>query len=134
MKKAISESEVEEAALDILRELGWTILHGPDISEGGSNEERKYSEVVLVNRLRNALERINKDIPEEAIQEAIKKVLRTDSQNQIINNQQFHKMVVNGVDVEYKKNGEIKNDKIWLFDFKNIKNNEFLAVKPIYNH
>lgn len=128
MKKAISESEVEEAALDILRELGWTILHGPDISEGGSNEERKYSEVVLVNRLRNALERINKDIPEEAIQEAIKKVLRTDSQNQIINNQQFHKMVVNGVDVEYKKNGEIKNDKIWLFDFKNIKNNEFLAV------
>src|SRR3989344_2364620 len=129
MKKLITESEVEEAALDILKELGWTIAHGPDISEGGVNEERKYNEVVLVQRLRSALENINKSIPKEAIEEAIKKVVRTDSQNQVINNQNFHRMVVNGIDVEYKKkNGEIKNDKVWLFDDNNIKNNEFLAV------
>src|SRR3989344_5722879 len=129
MKKLITESEVEEAALDILKELGWTIAHGPDISEGGVNEERKYNEVVLVQRLRSALENINKSIPKEAIEEAIKKVVRTYSQNQVINNQNFHRMVVNGIDVEYKKkNGEIKNDKVWLFDDNNIKNNEFLAV------
>ena len=129
MPKPITESDVEQSALDILKTLGYNIIYGPDISEGGISEERKYNEVVLTQRLRVALERINKDIPKEAIEEAIKKVIRTDSQNQIVNNQQFHKMAVNGVDVEYKrKNGEIKHDTVWLFDFNNIKNNEFLAV------
>ncbi len=129
MPHIITESEVEEAALDILKELGYTIIYGPDISEGGISEERKYNEVVLVQRLRDALEKINRDVPKEAIGEAIKKVTRTDSQNQIVNNQHFHRMIFNGVDVEYKKkNGDIKNDKVWLFDFSNIKNNEFLAI------
>ena len=122
MPKPITESDVEQSALDILKTLGYNIIYGPDISEGGISEERKYNEVVLTQRLRVALERINKDIPKEAIEEAIKKVIRTDSQNQIVNNQQFHKMAVNGVDVEYKrKNGEIKHDTVWLFDFNNIK-------------
>ena len=74
MPKIITESEVEEASLDMLEELGYKIIYGPDISEGGINEERKYNEVVLVQRLRNALQRINKDIPKEAIEEAIKKI------------------------------------------------------------
>ncbi|MEM4398113.1 MAG: type I restriction endonuclease subunit R, partial [Candidatus Woesearchaeota archaeon] len=125
----ITEQDIENEALSILKELGYTILYGPDISQGGINEERKYNEVVLINRLKDAIIKINKEIPKEAIDEAIKKVIRTESQNQIINNQHFHKMLINGVDVEYKnKNGEIKNDKVWLFDFKNIDNNEFLAV------
>jgi len=129
MQKIITESQVEEAALDILKELGYAIVYGPDISEDGTKEERRYNEVVLVERLRDALEKINKDIPKEAIEESIKKIIRTDSQNQIINNQHFHNMVVNGIDVEYKrKDGSIKNDKVWLFDFNKIKNNEFLAV------
>jgi len=129
MPKIMTESEVEEATLDILKELGWTIIYGPDISEGGVNEERKYNEVVLVQRLRHALEKINKDIPREAIEEAIKKVIRTDSQNQIINNQHFHKFVTEGVPVQYKrKDGSVKDDSVLLFDFNNIKNNEFLAI------
>src|SRR3989339_542340 len=129
MPHIITESEVEEATLDILKELGWTIVYGPDISEGGTNEERKYNEVVLVQRLRDALETINKNIPKEAIEEAIKKIIRTESQNLIINNQYFHKFVTEGVPVQYKrKDGSVKNDNVLLFDFNNIKNNEFLAV------
>lgn len=128
MPKIMTESEVEEAALDILKELGYAILYGPDISEGGVNEVRKYNEVVLVQRLRDALERINKGIPGEAIGEAVKKVLRTDSQNRIINNQSFHKFVTEGVPVEYKIKGEIKHNYVRLFDYDDIKNNEFLAV------
>ena len=81
MPKIITESEVEEATLDILKELGWTVVYGPDISEGGVNEERKYNEVVLVQRLRDALKTINKNIPKEAIEEAIKKIIRTESQD-----------------------------------------------------
>lgn len=112
----------------MLEELGYKALYGPDISEGGANEERKYNEVVLVSRLRQALERINKNIPNEAIEEAIKKVIRTDSQNQVINNQLFHKFITDGVPVEYKVKDRIKNDSVKLFDFDNLKNNEFLAV------
>src|SRR3989344_1930405 len=129
MPKIMTESEVEEATLDILKELGWTIVYGPDISEGGVNEERKYNEVVLVQRLRDALEKINKNIPKEAIEEAIKKIIRTESQNLIINNQHFHKFVTEGVPVQYKrKDGSVKDDNVLLFDFKNVKNNEFLAI------
>ena len=128
MPKIITESEVEEASLDMLEELGYKIIYGPDISEGGINEERKYNEVVLVQRLRNALQRINKDIPKEAIEEAIKKIKRTDSQNQIINNQSFHKFITEGVPVEYKTKDGIKHNYVQLFDLKEIKNNEFLAV------
>jgi len=129
MPKIITESEVEESCLETLKEMGYTILNGTDISEGGSNPERKYNEVVLVERLRESLHRINPHIPPEAINEAVKKVLRTDSQNSVINNQYFHQMVMNGVPVEYKrKDGGIKNGSAWLFDFNNIDNNEFLAV------
>ena len=129
MPKIITESEVENATLDLLKDLGYSILSGPEISEGGLFAERNYNEVVLVDRLRNALVNINKDIPNEAIEEAIKKVLRTDSQNLITNNQFFHRMVFNGVPVEYKrKDGSVKNDIVWLFDFDDIENNEFLAV------
>ena len=129
MPKVITESQVEEACLEIFEELEYSILHGPDISEGGKNPERKYNEVVLVERLRNALVRINPHIPQEAIEEAIKRILRIDSPNLIINNQNFHRMIVNGVPVEYKrKDGSIKNDFVWLFDFENIEKNECLAV------
>ena len=106
MQKIITESEIEEASLEILKDLGYKIIYGPDISEGGVNEERSYNEVILVNRLRNALEAINPNIPKEAIEEVIKNVRRTESQNLVFNNQQFHRAVMNGLDIEYKR----KND------------------------
>ena len=105
------------------------MLYGPDISEGGVAEERKYNEVVLVGRLKDALRLINKSIPEAAIDEAVKKVLRTESQEPVANNQLFHKLVTDGVNVQYKReDGSIKDSKVWLFDFKDLSNNEFLAV------
>ncbi|MCZ7356566.1 MAG: type I restriction endonuclease [Candidatus Methanoperedens sp.] len=126
----MTESEVEEGVLEILSELGYEILNGLDIAPDGINAERRsYSDTVLVERLRDAVDRINPNIPEEAREEAIKKVLRTESPQLIINNQNFHKKLVEGVDIEYrKKDGKLTNDKVWLFDFKNPQNNEFLAV------
>jgi type I restriction enzyme R subunit len=130
MTHGITESELETAALEILSELGYKILYGPDIAPDGISPERKsYSDVVLVDRLRDAVNRINPDIPGEAREEAIKKVLRSESPQLIINNQNFHKKLVEGLDVEYRrKDGSIAGDKVWLFDFKNPQNNEFLAV------
>ena len=128
MSKFISEEDVEQFALDVLSGLGYERAYGPDISEGGLNPERRYDEVVLLQRLRRAIDRFNTGVPEEAKEEAIKKVLRVTSQNLVENNHVFHRMLVDGVDVEYRKDGRIVGDKVWLFDFKNLRNNEFLAV------
>jgi type I restriction enzyme R subunit len=129
MSKIMTESEVEDVCLGMLRDRGYGIVYGPDISEGGLAEERKYGEVVLVGRLRDALRRINKSIPDGAIDEAVKKVLRTESQDPVVNNQLFHRLVTNGVNVQYKRaDGSVKDELVWLFDFQDIGNNEFLAV------
>ena len=129
MPQVMSEAEVEEMCLDMLGELGYEKVYGPDISEGGRAPERNYGEVVLVDRLRQALIRINKSIPSDVIDEAVKKVLRSESQNLVENNQSFHRLVTNGVGVQYKRaDGSVKDDVIWLFDQQNIGNNEFLAV------
>lgn len=129
MSKAMFESEVEDMCLDMFRKLGYDIVYGPDISEGGLSEERKYHEVVLVNRLQLALRRINRSVPDSAIDEAVRKVLRAESQNLVSNNQDFHRLVTNGVNIQYKRaDGSIKNELVWLFDFDNPDNNEFLAI------
>lgn len=125
----ITESQIEQVVLDILQEIGYKIVYGPDIAPDGDNPERAdYSEVALIGRLKKAIDNINLNIPQEAKEEALKKILRFESQNLTVNNQRFHSMLVNGIDVEYRKDGRIIGDKVWLFDFRNPKNNEFLAV------
>ncbi|MCH7605485.1 type I restriction endonuclease subunit R, partial [Patescibacteria group bacterium] len=129
MPKIITESEVEDVVLDILSELGYMVLYGPDLAPDESKPERSdYSDVVLVDRLRSAIDSINPSLPESAKDEAVKKLLRFESPSLVVNNQTFHKMLVDGVDVEYRKGGRVVCNKVWLFDFDKLKNNEFLAV------
>jgi type I restriction enzyme R subunit len=132
MSRIITESDVEQAALDILEELEYKTLYGPDIApspEGTKPERKNYSDVVLIERLAKAIDKLNPSIPKEAKEEAIRKVLRTESPKLIVNNQSFHRMLVNGLDVEYRnKDGRITGDKVWLFDFEKPERNEFLAV------
>jgi type I restriction enzyme R subunit len=130
--KALTESDVEQAALDIFEELDYKTVYGPDIApapEGTKPERKNYSDVVLVERLAKAIDKLNPTIPKEAKEEAVKKVLRVESPKLIVNNQSFHRMLVNGVYVEYRrKDGSIAGDKVWLFDFHKPEHNEFLAV------
>jgi len=127
--KLITESEVEQVALDILVDLGYKAIFGPDIAFDGERPERSgYSEVILIDRLRTAIDKLNPKIPSDAKEEAIKQILRTQSPDLVVNNRRLHKMLIDGVDVEYRKDERIIGDKIWLVDFKNLKNNEFLAV------
>ncbi|VVB70059.1 Uncharacterised protein [uncultured archaeon] len=129
MNGVLNEAEVEEHCLNVLSNLGYEKISGPIIASDGVNPERKsYQDVILVERLRTALENINSGFPKEAIDETVRKVLRFDSQNLITNNEKFHKLLVDGVDVEFKKNGKVVTDKVWLVDFKNVKNNEFWVV------
>ncbi len=125
----MKESDVEELFLNILSDIGYSVNFGPDISPGGKDQEREYSESILIGRLKERLQLINPEIPDEAIDEAIRIIRKNNSQELVSNNHDFHNLVVNGIDVQYRKrNGSIKHDKVFLFDFDHTENNEFLAV------
>jgi type I restriction enzyme R subunit len=128
MPKVITENEIEEVALEYFKRIGYTVIYAPDISPDGGSPERQYNEVVLINRLRSAIDRLNPDIPAEAREEALKKVLRTNSTQLVVNNETFHKYLTEGVDVEVRRADGIRGDKVYLVDFENPENNEFLAL------
>jgi len=131
MKKAVSESDVEEFVLYVLENLGYEIARGDreEYLPGGSLALRNdYSEVVLVERLRQALRKINPSASNEAIEQVIKQLLRSESQKLLVNNETFHKMLADGVDIAVRKGSEERYEKIWLFDFKKPENNEFLVT------
>jgi len=129
MSNRLYESEIEQITLDILCDgNGYTVVHGPAISEG-DQKEREYTEVVLQGRLCIAIDRLNQTIPVEARGEAVKNVMRTVSVNLMENNQAFHRMLTDGIDVKFSiGDGKTKTDKVWLVDFATPENNEFLAV------
>lgn len=124
----ISEDHIEQIFIQEFIELGYQYINGADISPDGSNPEREYNEVVLKNRLQEAIAKLNPAIPYEAQEEALRKVLRSDSPDLFQNNYQFHKYLTEGVDVEYRKSDRIAGDKVWLIDYENPCNNEFLVV------
>ena len=125
----ITESVVEEAALDWFRALQSNVINGSEIAPDRPGAERsKYDEVVLIGRLKNITDKINPKIPPNAKEEAINKILRTESQNLFENNHAFHKMLTDGIDVEFSVDDGIKHDKVWVIDFQNPNNNDWLVV------
>lgn len=128
MRNSISENEIEEIALGYLRSLGYGYVLGTDISPDGDHPERTYSDVVLTTRLRDAIDLINPTISQDAKEDALKKVLRTDSPNLLINNETFHKYLTDGIDVEVRTDSGIRGEKVYIVDFDNPENNEFLAI------
>ena len=131
MNDNLTEFDVEDVVLSWFgKELGYSILLGPDIPMEGPDLERKmYTEVVLLRRLFDALAKLNPTIPADALEEALRKVTRPESQSLLANNRAFHRMLIDGVTVEYqRKDGSIAGDHARLVDFDNPKNNEFLAI------
>jgi type I restriction enzyme, R subunit len=126
----LNESTVEQAALQWLGELGYAIGHGPEMAPGEAAAERgSFSEVVLVGRLRDAIRRLNPAIPEDAREDALRKVLRVGMPSLTQTNRAFHKMLRDGVPVEYPRaDGSIAGDFVRLVDFENVLSNDWLAV------
>lgn len=123
------ESTVEEASLEILSALGYEHIKGADISPGGEYEERdSYSDVILKDRVKNALFKINRNLPEQALEEAYRQIIAFNSPSLEENNQHFHNLMVNGIDVSFKEDNEIRTKKAYIIDFENIDNNDFIAV------
>lgn len=130
MSRIIAESDVEEAELSLLSELGYKVIWGPDIApDGGHRERNSYSDIVLAERLENAVRYLNPKLTKDAIETVLRKITRLEGHELIARNHSFHKYLVNGIDVEYRDGrGEIATEHVILFDFENIEKNEFLAV------
>jgi len=128
MTSVLSEDHIEQIVIQEFIDLGYSYVNGADISPDGVAQERAYDEVILKNRLRSAITRLNPTVPADAQEDALKKLLRSDSPNLFQNNYTIHKYLTEGVDVEYRKGDRIVGDKVWLIDYENPTNNEFLVV------
>jgi type I restriction enzyme, R subunit len=127
---SLNESTVEEAALSWFDELGYAALHGPDIAPGEPGAERDgFEQLILADRLRNAIDTLNPNIPHEARDEAFRKVLRPDSPSLVGNNRAFHAMLRDGVEVEYRReDGSIAGDRVRLVNYDQPGENDWLVV------
>jgi type I restriction enzyme, R subunit len=145
---SLNESHVEDAALEWFRELGYTVGHGPHLAPGEPASERdSFGEVVLVGRLREAIRRLNPGIPEEAREEAVRKVLRVGTPSLTQTNRAFHRMLRDGIPVEFiqpepspqpspsgrgrseaEGEGQRRWDIVRLIDFDDVRANDWLAV------
>ena len=126
----ILEDVVEQACLGYFAALGYHTRFGPDLGPGGSLEEREsWSEVLLVERLREAVERINPDLSSLAVDDVLKTVKRAESQNAMAENRRLHELVVKGVPVEQRQaDGSIRHLLAWLVDFDDPERNDWLAL------
>jgi type I restriction enzyme R subunit len=126
----LDEAIVEDAALEWFGKLGYAVGHGPQLAPGEPAAERaSFGDVVLVGRLRAAIRRLNPAIPEEAREEGLRKVLRLGTPSLVQTNRAFHRMLRDGVEVEYARpDGSIAGDHVRLVDFDDVRANDWLVV------
>ncbi len=125
----INEAMLEQQCLEWFQGLGWNVEYGVDIAPDSENAKREsYAEVLIVEKLEEALSKINPDIPRGKLGEVVVELLRLESPVFEINNRQFHKYVNDGIPIEIRSDESRKGDLVRIFDFENIDNNNFLVV------
>lgn len=126
--KKITETTIELLFIEQLEALGYTYIYGPDIAFDGIRPEREsYQDVLIKDRIKDAINRINPNVPEIARAQALKDVLRITTPDLLQTNENFHQILTNGIEVEYRTNEGERGDKVWLIDFNDITKNEFVV-------
>ena len=125
----LTELKIEEFAIDLLKDQGYKHIYAPSVAPNSDNPLRNnFNDVLLESQLRSAIDRINPDIDPEIGNEVLGIVKRIESLDLISSNEAFHSMMIEGVNVITRKNGEDRGDYIKLIDFDNPENNEFSVV------
>jgi type I restriction enzyme R subunit len=134
----LTESAIEDFAIELFERLGYDYIHAPDIAPDGDTPERsRYDEVLLTGRLESALKRINSKLSPALLQAALKEVQRIHSPELLANNEAFHRLLTEGVPVSAHKEGDERGERVWLIDFAKPENNEFVVANQftvIENH
>ena len=130
MRGFVAESGVEEVCLEYFADLGWQVLHGPDIAPGEPAAERSsYRDVLLEGRLREAVGRLNPQLMVEDVSEVVAAVRRAESVDLLAENWRVHRLVTNGVPVERRMDdGETRHDVARVIDFDHPERNDFVVV------
>ncbi|NDC30880.1 MAG: type I restriction endonuclease subunit R [Bacteroidetes bacterium] len=127
--RPITEDKIETFAIEVLQSMGWEYVHGLAIAPGAEQAEREnFEQIVLVDRLRKSVAVLNPNIPHDALEQAIQKVLRIYSPELLHNNETFHQLLVEKVKIPYQQDGFERSYEVALMDFDNPLNNEFLCV------
>jgi type I restriction enzyme R subunit len=126
----ITESVLELLVLELLDAEGWSVVHGPDIAPGETASERSdYRDVVLVDRLKIAIEELNPLLSTDSVDEVIKTVLRAESQDSMSENWRAYQFLIQGVPVQYRNPGGVTRDvRAHLIDWSNPENNNWAAI------
>lgn len=124
---------MENSALSLFRSLGYETKFGPgiapDAEEEKTRERENWNEVLLVARLKAAIDRLNPHLSDDAREDALRKALRVESPSLIVSNRRFHELLANGVEVEIRRTeGRIAGATAWLVDFDHLENNDWLVV------
>ena len=128
----ITENAIENFCIELLEKQGYEYIYAPDIAPDSDDPQRSHFEdVLLSSRLMDAVARINPTIPYDAQQEAIKEISRIHSPELLTNNETFHRMLTEGVKVSYQKEGSQRGDLVWLVDFDNPENNDFVVANQL---
>ena len=126
---SLSESVVEQAALEWFRALGYDVVGGPDMPPGQNALRESYADAIFPSVVRGALARLNPRLPEEALDDAFRKLTRPEGPTMETRNRAFHRMAVDGVAVEYRTDdGAIRGVPVRVFDFERPSNNDWLVV------
>lgn len=127
--KPITEDKIETFAIETLQSMGWEYVHGLSMAPGAEQAEREsFEQIILVDRLRKTVSALNPNIPSDAQEQAIQKVLRIYSPELLHNNEIFHQLLVEKVKIPYQQDGFERSYEVTLIDFEKPLNNEFLSV------
>ena len=125
----LTESVVEAAALDWFRKLGYSVIGGPDMPPGVGALRAGYGDVVLESVVRDAAARLNPDLPAEAVDDAVRRLIRPEGSTVEARNRAFHRMAVEGVTVEYRDDdGAVRGAQVQVLDFDEPDNDDWLVV------
>jgi type I restriction enzyme, R subunit len=123
------ENDIEQFAIEQLKALGYDYIYAPEIAPDGTHPEREnYQEVLLTKRVRSAIKKLNPKIPAEAQEDALKELQRIHTPELIANNEIFHTLLTEGINVSYQKDGNKRGDLVWLIDFEKPERNEFVVA------
>lgn len=125
----MNETQLENLCLDWFAENGWEVVHGIDIAPDSSNPLRKdYKQILLEADLKAAFERLNPHLPAGCFEQVLLKLSKPESLDLVTNNRAFHRMLLEGVPVTYKKQDDWVHDHAFLVDFNHVHQNRFVAI------